>query len=819
MKRTAVHQWFKQNGWKPFDYQEEAWQAYLDGKSGLIHAPTGTGKTYSVLMGPVIEWLETKKRSTINQPLTVLWVTPLRALTADIAEAIRRAIDGIGIPWTVETRTGDTSSSARARQKKSLPTVLVTTPESLSLLLTYPETKQRFATLKLVVIDEWHELLSSKRGTLTELALARLRGWNNELRTWALSASLGNLEQAMLVLMGSAKGRLISSNIERQIELTTLLPSSIERFPWAGHLGFKLLPDVIKAIESSNSTLLFTNTRAQSELWYQAILSLRPQWSETLAIHHGSIDRTLRASAEEGLRTGRLKCVVATSSLDLGVDFSPVDLVIQIGSPKGVARLLQRAGRSGHRPGATSKLLCVPTNAFELVEFAAARYLLEQRKIEPRRPLPKPLDVLVQHIVSSALAGGFVEKELKAEVRTTYSYRELSDQEWKWAMDFAHRGGESLKAYPEYARITEHEGKYVVDSRIVARFHRMSVGTIASDQMMQLKYMKGGSIGSIEESFLARLRPKEKFIFGGKALELVRIKEMTAYVKAAASVKGTVPRWQGGRMPLSSELAAGVKHKFYEASLGVFEDPEMEALSPLIDIQLRWSRMPKEYELLIESTKDRQGYHTFLFPFAGRLAHGGIAALAAYRLSRAKPISISHAITDYGFELLSHDPLPTDIDSWRAALSPDNLIEDIFAAMNATELARRQFREIARVAGLIFSGYPGKPKNSRQIQASSGLFYDVFTKYDPDNLLLEQARREVLERELEFVRLKHILEEISTHEIIHVETARFSPLAFPLWAERIHGQVSSESWTDRVKKMSLQLEERAEKENARGNRK
>lgn len=809
--KSAVHQWFVRNGWQPFEYQEESWQAYLDGRSGLIHAPTGTGKTYSVLMGPILEWLRSGCTE-LHPPLTILWVTPLRALTSDIAEAIRKAIEGIGLPWTVETRTGDTTSSARTRQRKTLPTILVTTPESLSLFLTYPDTKARFDGLKLVVVDEWHELLSSKRGTLTELALARLRSWSNSLRIWGLSASLGNLEQAMRVLMGNTQGKLISSNIERQIELQTLLPSSIERFPWAGHLGFKLLPDVIKSIESSQSTLLFTNTRAQSELWYQAILSLRPQWADTLAIHHGSIDRTLRASAEEGLRTGALKCVVATSSLDLGVDFAPVDQVIQIGSPKGVARLLQRAGRSGHRPGVKSRVLCVPTNAFELVEFAAARYLLERRQIEPRLPLPKPLDVLVQHIVSSALAGGFNEQDLLEEVRTTYSYRDLTDQEWKWAMDFARRGGESLKAYPEYARIIEENGKYVVASRIVARFHRMSVGTIASDQMMHLKYVKGGSIGSIEESFIARLRPKEKFIFGGKPLELVRVKEMTAYVRAASGIKGTVPRWQGGRMPLSSELAAGVKHKLYEASLGVIDDPEIEALAPLIGIQLKWSKLPKENELLIESTKDRQGYHTFIFPFAGRLAHGGVAALVAYRLSRTKPISISHAITDYGFELLAHDPLPIDSEMWRKVLTPENLIEDIFAAMNATELARRQFREIARVAGLIFSGYPGKPKNSRQIQASSGLFYDVFTQYDPQNLLLEQARREVLERELDITRIRAVLQQIAVQNIVHVETERFSPLAFPIWAERIHGQVSSESWTDRVKKMSIQLEAKAEKE-------
>lgn len=817
MSIAPIEEWFASRGWKPFDFQRNTWEAYGHGKSGLIHAPTGTGKSYSALFGPLAEWIEMQSEedwgSKAYEPLTVLWITPLRALTNDIAESISKPVKEMGLPWTVETRTGDTSTSQRTRQKTSLPTILVTTPESLSLFLTYGDTQDRFKTLKTIVVDEWHELLSSKRGTLTELALARLRTWIPKLRVWGLSATLGNLEEALEVLMGtSTKGVLISQPFPKEIRLETLLPSSIERFPWSGHLGFKMLPNVVRAIDDSNSTLLFTNTRAQAELWYQALLSLRPEWNGKLSIHHGSIDRALRVEAETGLREGLLKCVVATSSLDLGVDFAPVDQVIQVGSPKGVARLLQRAGRSGHQPGSLSKMLAVPTNAFEIVEFAAARYALEHKIIEPRHPLPKPFDVLVQHIVSSALGGGFKEDELLGEIRTAYSYRTLTEEEWRWAMNFAERGGESLHAYPEYNRIGKHGDKYIVTTRQIARMHRMSVGTIASDQMMSLKFLKvRSSLGSIEESFVARLKPKEKFIFAGKALELIRVRDMTAYVKLAGSAKGSVPRWQGGRMPLSSELATTVKTKLDVAAQGDYSDPEMRAVKPLIDLQTQWSKMPGPNELLVELTKDRQGHHAFIFPFEGRLSHGGLAPLLSYRISKRKPISISHAMTDYGFELLSATDFEIADAEWKSLLSLDNLLEDILQCMNTVELARRQFREIARVAGLIFTGYPGNKKNAKQIQASSGLFYEVFRKYDPANLLLEQADREVLERELEYTRLEHALRRIQEMDVVVVRTERFTPLAFPIWADRIRGQVSSESWADRVKKMALKLEQSADK--------
>ena len=383
---STIESWFDEKDWDIFSFQREAWNAYLDGESGLIHSPTGTGKTLAAWLGPLLEYMENVPDATEPPPLQVLWVTPLRALAADTEANLKQVVASLELPWTVERRTGDTPAAQRARQKKRFPSALITTPESLSLLLSYKDIESRFRNLRCVVVDEWHELLGSKRGVQLELCLSRLRACNPQLRTWGLSATIGNVDEALAVLLGVGQpGRLIKAPQDKQIHVRSLVPENVERFPWGGHLGIKLLPEVIRAIETANSTLLFTNTRSQAELWYEALVKARPDWLETLAIHHGSLNRELRDKVEDGLRAGTIRCAVCTSSLDLGVDFSPVDQVIQVGSPKGVARLLQRAGRSGHRPGEDSAVLCVPTHAFELVEIAglARRNAFTIRKTIP----------------------------------------------------------------------------------------------------------------------------------------------------------------------------------------------------------------------------------------------------------------------------------------------------------------------------------------------------------------------------------------------------------------------------------------------------
>jgi ATP-dependent Lhr-like helicase len=828
-EQRIVDAWFAERRWAPFGFQREVWDAYLAGESGLIHAATGTGKTLAAWIGPMLEWMrDYRERAEIPAagaptrararrieapPLRVLWITPLRALAADTHVALTEVQAVLAPTWTVETRTSDTSPATRARQGKRLPTALVTTPESLSVMLSRPDAPTIFRDLRVVVVDEWHELMGTKRGVQVELALARLRRLRPGVRTWGLSATIGNLAEARDTLLGAERvrgaARIVRGVEPKGVIVDAAIPPVVERFPWAGHLGTQMLPQVIAAIEEGTSAIVFTNTRSQTEIWYQALLAARPDWAGLIALHHGSLDRKQRDWVEDGLRDGRLRCVVATSSLDLGVDFSPVDRVLQVGSPKGVARLLQRAGRSGHRPGATSRVTCVPTNSLELIEIAAARDGIEAGAVESRYPVTRPLDVLAQHVVTIALGGGFDADDLREEVRETQAYEGLTDAEWGWVMEFVTSGGETLRAYPEYAKVVASESGYVVDSALVARRHRMAIGTIVSDAHIVVRYLRGPRLGSVEESFVARLKPGDRFVFAGTPLEFVRVRDMQAWVRRAKSVKGTIPRWMGSRLPLSGELAAALRRRLGEAARGQFRDPEMQAVKPILDVQAKWSRIPSPHELLIERVKTREGHHLFFFPFEGRLVHEGLAALFAWRIARLTKITFSVASNDWGFELLSADPAPLDEALASGLLDPANLVHDIPASLNATEMARRQFREIARVAGLVFPGYPHSGKSARQLQASSGLFFDVFQRYDPANLLVSQAHREVLERQLESSRLARTLERLATSSVVITDPKRTPPLAFPLLVARARERVSSETLAERIRKMQLSLERAA----------
>lgn len=808
-----VETWFKKQGWSPFEFQRSTWDAYLQGASGLIHAPTGMGKTLAAWFGPILDTMKEQTSGDAAPPLQVLWITPLRALATDTYASLVLPLEAIDIPWTVGLRSGDTSSYQKKKMRERMPTALITTPESLSLLLSYPDVRPQFETLRCVIVDEWHELLGTKRGTQTELCLARLRALRPNLRVWGLSATLSNLDQALRTLTGplSTTPRvLVRGEYPKKIECTTLIPEKMERFPWVGHLGLRMAPEVARAMEKKSTTLLFTNTRSQAELWFNALNLVKPEWSEHLALHHGSLDSKQRQDVENRLAAGELRGVVCTSSLDLGVDFSPVDQVIQIGSPKGVARFLQRAGRSGHQPGGVSKILGVPTHAFELIEFTAAREAIARGELEAREPLSKPLDVLAQHLVTLAHGGGFDADDMLKEVRNTEAFAALSDQEWQWVLDFVTRGGPSLRAYPQFSRVAWNGRRVEAPAeRRLSHLHRMSIGTISSDASMEVRFLKGKRIGTVEESFLARLRRGETFMFGGKVLELFQIQGMTAYVRKGTSKKAAVPRWMGGRMPLSSQLAQALQKILNDARGGIFAAPELEAVRPTLELQRELSEIPALGEVLIERSHSRDGHHVFIFPFAGRLVHEGLAPLLAHRLAREKPITLTFTANDYGFELRSADPINISEQNWLKIVSLENLTDDLWACMNASELARRQFRGIARVAGLIIQGMPGTRKPLRYLQASSEMFYDVFSQHDPQNLLLEQARREVLEGQLEWKRLRATLQRLNDLRRVWKDLKRFSPFSFPLWAESIRGHLSTEEWSDRVRKMSHQLEKGA----------
>ncbi len=649
---------------------------------------------------------------------------------------------------------------------------------------------------------------------------------------WGLSATLGNLEEASDVLLGGAaaaatqdtagatrttritritravgtsgehrSAALLHGRVDRPLVLDTLLPANPGRFSWAGHLGARMLAPLVDELESCSTALVFTNTRSQAETWFRLLLEARPDWAGVIALHHGSLDKAARAWVEAALKAGELKVVVATSSLDLGVDFLPVERVLQIGSAKGVARLLQRAGRSGHQPGRVSRITLVPTNTMALVEAAAARTAALAGRIEAREPPERPLDVLVQHLVTVALGGGFERAAMLAEVRTTHAYRGRTSEQFGWALDFVEGGGASLGAYPDYYRVVNVDGVHRVPDRGIARRHRLAIGTIVGDAAMLVKWVSGGSLGSLEEGFIARLTKGDCFVFGSRVLEYVRSHDMAAYVRKATGNKGVAPSWAGGKMPLSNELADAVLERLQAAAEGDFSDPEMRAAEPMLSAQARLSKLPTPHSLLVERFDSREGHRLCVYPFAGRHVHTGLASLLAWRLARERANSFSISVNDYGLELLSALPIPLEHVLDKSVFAHGNLLDDVLASLNASELARRRFREIARVAGLVFSGYPGAPKSMKQLQASSSLFYEVFRKYDSANLLLGQAESEVLSQELDIARLTTTLEAIDARRIDFVELTLPSPMSLPLMVERFREKLTTEKRNERLERM------------------
>ncbi|MGC4057370.1 MAG: helicase-related protein [Chitinophagaceae bacterium] len=476
----------------------------------------------------------------------------------------------------------------------------------------------------------------------------------------------------------------------------------MEEYPWGGHLGVKMLPKVLPVIAANHSTLIFTNTRSQCEIWYQRLLDAEPDLAGQIAIHHGSLGEELRLWVEDALHEGKLKAVVCTSSLDLGVDFRPVDAVIQIGSPKGIARFMQRAGRSGHQPGALSKIYFVPTHSLEIVEGSALRTAIAENRIEQRIPYIRSFDVLIQYMVTLAVSEGFDADSLYREVTTCFCYQSVTREEFNWCLDFVVHGGKQLTNYDEFHKVVKEDGLYRVTSKRVAMRHRMSIGTIVSDNMMQVKFLSGGRIGLYYEWFIARLKPGDSFWFAGRNLELVRIKDMTAFVRKSNAKKGVFPSWEGGKMPLSSHLTETIRNKIDQHRTNAARDIEIEKLKPLFEEQEKRSILPHTNELLIEKARSPEGFHLFVYPFEGRNVHEGMAMLFSFRISQIQPMSFSISMNDYGFELLSDQGDPIEEALQRGLFSTDHLSADIQQSVNIAEMARRRFRDIAHIAGTYF---------------------------------------------------------------------------------------------------------------------
>ncbi len=804
---NIANRWFSEQGWKPFSFQTTTWQAFLDGKSGLVNAPTGSGKTYS-LMVPIL--LEGQKDD-VKHGLQALWITPIRALAKEIQNAGKQAIDAFGLPWRIETRTGDTKSSIRQRQKKKPPQVLITTPESVHLLLATPGYPDLFKHLKTVVVDEWHELIGSKRGVQMELALSHLKHICKDLKIWGISATIGNMDEAMAVLFGQTYRdhndlKIIRSDVKKIIEIQTIIPEQIDTLPWAGHLGIRLIDHVIPIIKRSRSTLIFTNTRGQCEMWYQKLLDVAPELTGLLAMHHGSISRELRDWVENALHAERIKAVICTSSLDVGVDFRPVETIIQIGSPKGVARFVQRAGRSGHQPGALSKIYFLPTHALEIVEGAALKEAIRRDIMEDRIPYIRSFDVLVQYLVTLAVSEGFDAQQIYHEVKTTFSFQSMSPEEWQQVLEFTVSGG-SLEAYQEYQKLgRDKNGLYRIRHKAFATRHRLSMGTIVGDHSLAIKYLSGRKLGNVEESFIAKMNPGDRFWFAGRSLELLKVKDDTALVKRVRAKDGRTPSWQGGRMPLSSQLSAMIRFKLHQYVTQQSIDVEMQALAPLFEVQLERSTIPREDEFLIEYFTDRYGHHLVMYPMEGRFVHEGMGALLSYRIAKKQPITFSIAMNDYGFELLSDQPIPIDEKELQTLFHTDRLQEDIWASINAVEMARTRFRDIATIGGLVFKGFPGKHKKEKHLQSSTSLLFNVFKDYDPDNLLYLQAYDEALTFQLEEVRLRKALNRINDQNIRFMRPKVPTPFAFPIIVDSLREKMSTEKMMNRIERMRLEIE-------------
>lgn len=798
--------WFEKQGWTPFSFQREAWNAYHSDRSGVIAVATGSGKTYAALGGPLVDLIARPPSPAAR--LSILYISPLKALVRDVVRAIHKPLTDLQLPIGIAERTGDTAQSDRRRLKDDLPHILVTTPESLAILMTDEGWQGRMQGLRVVVVDEWHELMGTKRGSLLELTLARLRSVATRARTWTLSATIANLDVAARAALGTGEVSIIRADIPRRVAVQSILPESLTACPWFGYSGLRLLPDVLRSIDPHKSTLLFTNTRSHAERWYQAILDARPDWGQTTALHHGSLDQEERRRVERDIKSGSLRLVVSTSSLDLGVDFPPVEDVIQIGSAKSVARAIQRAGRAYHRPGEDTRVRLCPTNVMEILEASAVREAIQDGVLEERVPRHKPLDVLVQFLLNSAFHEGFDPAELLALVRSAYSFRTVTDAEFAWALQFIRSGG-SLAAYAHFRKVEVQGGRYRFASPSLARRHKMNIGTISSDGGVVVQMRGGRRLGVIDEAFVAKLRPGDVIQFAGRALSFLQMRDMVAYVKPARQRPSLATVWTGTVFPLSVSLSRylrrHVEHLLNAVHGAAPRSAEIAALLPIARIQSVRSRIPHAGQTLVETCRTTEGHHVFVYTWDGWSVNEGLGHLAAYRLARLRPNTIAVSATNHGFELLSSEPLGGREEIREALTARDGLDADIQASLNFPELAKRAFRDIARVAGLVQQGPPSARKSARHLHMSSSLLFDVFRQYEPHHPLLMQAYHEVRESQLELDRLQSVMQAIADQEFLYVPIARLTPFGFSLYSERIRSRLSTEKFERRIARLQREV--------------
>lgn len=759
----AFRDWFAGHGWKPHPHQLDMLAAAAAGKSALLIAPTGGGKTLSGFLPTLVD-LASRPRTGLH----TLYISPLKALAVDINRNLEKPIAEMGLRISAETRTGDTPVAKRQRQRKRPPNILMTTPESLALMLSHKDAEKTFAGLACIVIDEVHALAGTKRGDLLALALSRLTTLAPKVRRVGLSATVPYPEEIAAYVASGV--RIIHGKPRKPPRIA--IQESRGRLPWSGHMGLYAIADVYKQIGKHTTTLVFVNTRATAEVVFQALWKIN-DGNLPIALHHGSLAREQRRRVEAAMAEGRLRAIVATSSLDLGIDWGSVDLVVQMGAPKGVSRLIQRIGRSNHSFNKASKALLVPGNRFEVLECIAARDAIAENALDGDHLRPGALDVLCQHILGMACAGPFVADALYDEIRRVSPYADLPRKDFDDALAFVENGGYALKVYDRYARLVlDSRGYYHIRGPWVARQYRMNAGVIVESPMIRIRLKGRRVLGEVEEFFIAGLVPGDTFMFSGQVVRFDGIRDGVAIVSPSKGGDPQIPSYMGGRFPLSSSLAHRVQRLFAESKHWKTLPADVREW---LEVQIQNSEVPKPGHLLIETFPRAGRWFTTIYGFAGRNAHQTLGMLVSRRMYRMKLKPMGFVATDYGLAVWSIEE-PAAVD---ALFDQDILGDELEEWIADSNMMKRMFRNVAVIAGLIERIHPGQEKTGRQVTFNSDLIYDVLRKHEPNHILLRAARADAMGGLIDLSRLSALLQTVQG-KIVHRRLTRVSPLALPV---------------------------------------
>lgn len=808
----TITDWFKHKGWAPRPHQLDVLAANDAGASAMLIAPTGAGKTLAGFL-PTLNDLIANPQEGIH----TLYLSPLKALAVDVARNLVDPIDEMGLKISVETRTGDTPSHRKQRQRYNPPNVLMTTPEQLALLISHGDAAEMFAGLKRLVLDELHAMVTNKRGELMALGIARLATFAPDMRITALSATVARpdlLRDWIAAPLPDVEARLLVAPGGARPDISILRTDV--RVPWSGHSAIYAIPDLMQIIDDHSTTLLFVNTRSQAELLFQSLWAANDD-GLPIALHHGSLAVEQRRKVESAMVAGKIRAVVCTSTLDMGIDWGDVDLVVQVGAPKGSSRMLQRIGRANHRLDEPSKALFVPSNRFEVLECEAALEAVELGAQDSEDPVSGGLDVLAQHVLGSAVAAPFDAIELYDEIRRAWPYRDLAWEQFERVVDFVATGGYALRAYERYAKLRKTpEGRWRISNPGIAQQYRLNVGTIVEEPMVKVRLVRGRGfkqgattgpigrggrvLGEMEEYFFTTLVKGDTFLFGSEVVAYEGMVENEAYVSRAQGADPKIPSYMGGKFPLSTYLADGVRR--------ILSTPDdwhklPDQVADWLRLQRDVSVLPPCDSMLVETFPRGAQNYLVCYPFEGRLAHQTLGMLLTRRLERSRARPLGFVASDYSLAVWGLGDFSALIRTGRLSLDElfdeDMLGDDLEAWLDESELMRRTFRNCAIVAGLIERRHPGKEKSGRQITVSSDVIYNVLYQHEPDHILIQATRRDAARGLLDVERLGLMLRRIKQH-IVHKPLDRISPLAVPVLVDigkvPVHGEARESAMAD-----------------------